>query len=246
MRLGVIGGSGADLFPVGTAVDRVASATLPWGECSAPLQRWEQGGHELLFIARHGEDGNIAPHCVNYRANVHALKELGAEQIIALNAVGGINKDAGPGRLVLPDQLVDYTWGRRHTYFDGQHAELKFIDFTEPYDSNLRGFLIKAAQAEGLDIRAEATYGATQGPRLETAAEIARMARDGCDIVGMTGMPEAALARELDLPYASISFVVNWAAGRADGDIHAEIQQYLSAGVGAAARLVDRYLQLNN
>jgi 5'-deoxy-5'-methylthioadenosine phosphorylase len=244
MRLGVIGGSGADFFPVGTDLDRVASDELPWGECSAPVKRWRQRGHQILFIERHGEKGNIAPHRVNYRANLHALKTLGADQVIALNAVGGINKAAAPGQLVLPDQLVDYTWGREHTYFDEQHAELQFIEFTAPYDSNIRQFLVKAALAEGLGLLAEATYGVTQGPRLETAAEIERLERDGCDIVGMTGMPEAALAKELGLPYASLCFVVNWAAGRAVGDIHAEIQQHLSAGIEAAASLVDRYLSI--
>jgi len=236
--LAVIGGTGAALFPNPVEVE-IADVEVKWGETSAPVKRWRLYGHEILFLARHGEQGIIPPHRVNYRANMAALKELGADSVVSINAVGAIAPIAGPGQLVFPNQLIDYTWGREHTYFDGQSEELEFIDFTEPYDGNLRGLLIEAAINRNLQLLDGAIYGATQGPRLETAGEIDRLERDGCDIVGMTGMPEAALARELGLPYASCCIVVNWAAGRSEEGIHDEIAAFLEAGMTQAAEVVD-------
>ncbi|MCL4138739.1 UNVERIFIED_CONTAM: hypothetical protein GTU68_058797, partial [Idotea baltica] len=165
---------------------------------------------EVIFLPRHGEDHQVPPHKVNYRANIAALKEQKVSAIYAVNVVGGINMEMCPGDLVIPDQVIDYTWGREHTYSD---------DFTDPYDQTLRNNLLQQAIKLGLHVHAGGVYGATQGPRLETAAEIARMQRDGCDIVGMTGMPEAALARELDIPYSCLALVVNMAAGLGDKEI---------------------------
>jgi len=238
----VIGGTGAALFPNPNEVETLR-IEVEWGETTAPVKRWQQYGHEVLFIPRHGVLGEIAPHHVNYRANIQALKDLGADAVVAINAVGGIAKHASPGQLIIPHQLIDYTWGREHTYFDGQSAELKFIDFTVPYDNNLREKIIKAGARGGLQLVTKGIYGVTQGPRLETAAEINRLEQDGCHIVGMTAMPEAALARELELPYASCCIVVNWAAGRSDAPIHDEIAEFLRQGMLRAAELIDCLLQ---
>jgi 5'-deoxy-5'-methylthioadenosine phosphorylase len=237
-KLAVIGGTGAAMFPnpddVETTVVEVA-----WGAISAPVRSWRLYGHEILFLARHGDRGDIPPHKVNYRANLQALKDLGADWVLAINAVGGIAAIAAPGQLVVPDQLIDYTWGREHTYFEGAGKEIKFIDFTVPYDDELRRKIVSAAVDRDLQVLDGATYGVTQGPRLETAAEIDRLERDGCHIVGMTAMPEAALARELGLPYASCCIVVNWAAGRSAAAIHAEIDVFLNDGMAQASAVVD-------
>ncbi|MEE4143824.1 MAG: S-methyl-5'-thioinosine phosphorylase [Halieaceae bacterium] len=209
---GVIGGTGipelAGLVPLG-----VHNPDTPYGAPSGPIREGEVDGRRVFFLQRHGNPGVIPPHRVNYRANLWALQALGVEAIVAINAVGGISPGMAPGRLVIPDQLIDYTWGREHTFDDGSDGQLKHIDFTEPYDSELRKELLAAAGAAGIACQDRAVYGATQGPRLETAAEIRRMAADGCDVVGMTGMPEAALARELGIAYASVCMVVNPAAG---------------------------------
>lgn len=239
----LIGGTGADLFPSGEVAETLAASTR-WGEVSGPLQRWQQHGHDVLFLARHGELGRIPPHRVNYRANIYALSEFEPDYVIALNAVGGIAPLAEPGTLVIPDQLIDYTWGRQHSYQGEAEADedILFTDFTSPYNEIVRKLLIDAGALAELDLLYPATYGATQGPRLETAAEIDRLDRDGCCIVGMTGMPEAALARELSLRYASCSLVVNRAAGRGDSAIHAEISAHLKNGMGRVAALLDTLL----
>ena len=190
------------------------------------------GDGQVLFLARHGAGHTLPPHRVNYRANLWALRQLGARRIIAINAVGGITAAMAPRRLVLPDDLIDYTWGRAHTFHDGPgagggagagpgngdsgDAPVEHVDLSQPYDPGLRQALLTAAAAAGSELVDGGVYGATQGPRLETPAEIRRMARDGCDVVGMTGMPEAVLARELGLAYASIAVVANWAAGCGD------------------------------
>jgi 5'-methylthioinosine phosphorylase len=238
----VIGGTGAALFPNPSEVETLR-IDVEWGETSTPIKHWQQHGHEVLFIPRHGVQGEIAPHRVNYRANIQALKDLGADAVVAINAVGGIAKNTLPGQLVIPDQLIDYTWGREHSYFDGQSSKLKFIDFTMPYDNNLRDKMIDAGARQGLQLVTKGVYGVTQGPRLETAAEIDRLEQDGCHIVGMTAMPEAALARELELPYASCCIVVNRAAGRSATAIHDEIAEYVRQGMLHAAELIDYLLQ---
>lgn len=228
-RLAVIGGTGLNRL-AGLEILAEHAVETPFGSPSHSIVEGRHGGHACLFLARHGVPHHIPPHCINYRANLWALRELGADAVLGVNAVGGIGAGLVPGRLVVPDQLIDYTWGREHTYFDGvddsgELAGLEHIDFTEPYEPALRGRLLRAAQGLALDCATTGTYGVTQGPRLETAAEIRRLERDGCDVVGMTGLPEAALAAELGLPYASLCMVVNPAAGLGDGPITLESMQ---------------------
>jgi len=218
LRLAVIGGSGFAAIP-GLEVQGRERIDTPYGPPSAPIVRGLLGGSELLFLARHGSRHSIPPHRIDYRANVWALKARGAERVVALGAVGGIGVAYGPGVLAIPDQIVDYTHGRAHTFFDAQEGKVTHVDFTRPYCGDLRRSLLQAAAKAGVEVVDGGTYGATQGPRLETAAEVLRLERDGCDLVGMTGMPEAALARELDLCYACCAFVVNWAAGKGKSEI---------------------------
>ncbi len=208
----IIGGTGIDALRELQITGEHAPAT-PYGEISRPIQEGRWGETTVLFLQRHGSPAAIPPHLINYRANLWALRALGVREVVAINAVGGISPDMRPGRLLIPDQLIDYTWGREHTFDDGSSGELMHIDFTRPYDDDLRRALVDAAADAGIPHATAGIYGATQGPRLETAAEISRMARDGCDVVGMTGMPEAALARELGLAYAAVCMVVNLAAG---------------------------------
>jgi 5'-deoxy-5'-methylthioadenosine phosphorylase len=208
--LGLIGGSGLDQW--GSDPTELQLET-PWGSPSGPLSAIEQGACRLLFLARHGPSHDIAPHLVNYRANLWALREAGAQTVIAVNAVGGIAQACQPGGIVLPDQLIDYTWGRPHSYGDEAGAPVSHIEFTVPFSPALAAELGRAAEAASVPVIEGACVGVTQGPRLETAAEIRRLQRDGCDLVGMTSMPEAALARELGLEYASLCVVANRAAG---------------------------------
>ncbi|UGB39738.1 S-methyl-5'-thioinosine phosphorylase [Frateuria soli] len=213
--LAVIGGSGLYQFPGLENVSRRALET-PYGPASGEVVLGDFAGKRLAFLARHGESHTLAPHRVNYRANLWALNALGVRRVIGVNAVGGIRADMGPRVLVVPDQLIDYTHGRATSFCDVEGAEVKHIDFSEPYTGSLRRALLDAAGRAGVAVVDGGCYGATQGPRLETRAEIARMKRDGCDLVGMTGMPEAALARELDLQYACLALVANFAAGCGD------------------------------
>lgn len=214
-RLAIIGGTGFDSFGDLETV-REQQVDTPFGACSSVLKTVELGGEEVTFLLRHGPRHTIPPHRVNYRANIWALHEMGATHIIGVAAVGGISKAACPEKIILPDQLVDYTYGRKHTFFEQDLEQVTHIDFTEPFCHELRDTLLRASEKIGLDVLEGATYGVTQGPRLETAAEVKRMASDGCDIVGMTSMPEASLARELGLCYATCAFCVNWAAGCED------------------------------
>jgi 5'-methylthioinosine phosphorylase len=212
--LAIIGGSSlpqlADL-----AIERRELVRTPHGEPSGALVFGALGGRPILFLARHGEGSTIPPHEVNYRANIWALHAAGALDVVSVSAVGGIRADLGPGALAVPDQIIDYTYGRHSTFFTRTSRPVRHIDFTHPYCDAMRRRLLDAGAAAGEALMAGGTYAATQGPRLETAAEIDRMERDGAHMVGMTGMPEAALARELDLCYAAIAVVVNHAAGRA-------------------------------
>ena len=212
LALGIIGGTGLYAFPELRDVERHEVAT-PFGPPSSQVVVGEFRGSRLAFLARHGEDHTIAPHRVNYRANVWALHHLGARRLLGVNAVGGIRADMGPRVLAVPDQIIDYTHGRLSSYCDVEGTKVEHIDFSEPYSAGLRAKLIAAAGQAGIAIVANGCYAATQGPRLETVAEIARIRRDGGDLVGMTGMPEAALARELGLEYACLALVANWAAG---------------------------------
>jgi len=234
-ELGIIGGTGMAEWAGAQAMDPVAT---PWGEPSAPPAAAEVAGRRLVFLARHGNPHSIPPHRVNYRANLWALRACGVERIVAVNAVGAIRADLAAGGLAVPDQIVDYTWGRGHTFSDGGDAPLSHVDFTRPYSLALRAALLAAAANAGVGAADGGVYAATQGPRLESAAEVRRLRNDGCDLVGMTGMPEAALARELGLEYASLCVVANPAAGL-DGDRIDEAALYASLDQGMrAARAV--------
>ena len=213
--LAIIGGSGLTQL-ANLDVSRREVIRTPYGEPSGPITLGEIGGSPVAFLARHGYGHTIVPHEVNYRANLWALWKQGALGIISVASVGSIRTDLKPGDVVIPHQIIDYTWGRKSTYHEGADAKVVHVDFTEPYDRNLRQKLLDAAVAVGIPFSSSSVYAATQGPRLETAAEINRLERDGADVVGMTGMPEAVLARELGVPYAAINLVVNYAAGRAD------------------------------
>lgn len=230
-----IGGTGLTRM-VGLEVIGEHDLNTRWGsKPAAPVIEGRLGDERVLFLARHGDPHVLLPHEVNYRANLAALSELGATEIIAVNAVGGITEKAVTGALVVPDQIIDYTWGRDHSFFDNRNDPPVHVDFTWPFDSGLRRMLCDALAATEYDWTEGGVYGATQGPRLETAAEIVRMERDGCDIVGMTGMPEAVLARELAIPYAMLSLVVNPAAGKSDREITmAEIEAVVKDGMGRA------------
>lgn len=228
----IIGGTGLTQLD-GLSMKALLNPETPYGAPSAGIVQGEYAGREVLFLARHGHPHRIPPHQVNYRANLWALKHAGAEAVIAVNAVGGITAGMGTGQLVVPHQVIDYTQGRIGTFFEGELDHVTHIDFSHPYDEPLRQKLLDALRRAGHAHSDYGVYGCTQGPRLETVAEIARMERDGCDIVGMTGMPEAALARELNLPYAALSLVVNPAAGKSTSIITmAEIEAALAAGIG--------------
>ena len=240
-KIAIIGGTGSGLLFKAMQWDGLPDET-PFGQPSSRICPIESNGYRSSFgfLARHGADGLIPPHRVNYRANLWSLQQYQPDFIVGLNAVGGISDDAVPAKLYFPGQLIDYTWGREHTYSDGRLVPLQHIDFTEPFDATARQHLIDCAAELNLDFMPTGTYGVTQGPRLETAAEIDRLERDGCDIVGMTAMPEAALARELGLAYAVCAVVVNWAAGRGQSDegIHEEIQRSINAGMAQVERLL--------
>jgi 5'-methylthioadenosine phosphorylase len=213
--LAIIGGSGLTRLSTLSVAHREVVRT-PYGEPSSALIFGRIADRDVVFLARHGHGHTIPPHRVNYRANLWALKQRGADAILAVASVGAIADKYAPGDLVLPQQLIDYTSGRQHTFFDGGDREVVHVDFTHPYTDALRARCLAAARSAGVAIHDGGVYGAVSGPRLETAAEIDRMERDGATIVGMTGMPEAGLARELGLAYASIAVVVNHAAGRGD------------------------------
>ena len=230
-RLAIIGGSGLAALP-GLDIRQTLTPATPWGAPSAPVTLGQFKARELLFLPRHGPGHTIAPHRVNYRANIQALKDCGAAAIIAVNAVGGITPALAPGRIVIPAQIIDYTWGREHTFQGEARRPVKHIDFTRPYTEALRQRLIRAATRTGAAPHVGGTHAVTQGPRLETAAEIERLERDGADIVGMTGMPEAALARELEIDYACCALVVNRAAGKGEDRIEmAMIEHNLKQGM---------------
>ena len=210
--LAVIGGTG--LYRIAELQDvQTHQPVTRYGAPSGPVRVGMLGGRRVAFLARHGEGHSLPPHQINYRANLAALQALGAQRVLALNTVGGITERFGPRALGCPDQLIDYTWGRISTACEEPGTEVLHVDFGEPYTRSLRAAVIAAAARAGVALVDGGCYGATQGPRLETRAEIARMRRDGCDLVGMTGMPEAGLAREMGLEYACLAIVANWAAG---------------------------------
>jgi len=243
--LAIIGGSGLTQLS-SLEVGRRKVVRTPYGDPSGALTFGRIGACEVVFLARHGYGHTIVPHEVNYRANVWALREEGADSIISVASVGGIRNDIWPGTLVLPHQVIDYTWGRASTYFEGPGQPVNHIDFTEPYSRALRERILRAAAAIGERITDGGVYAATQGPRLETAAEITRLERDGADLVGMTGMPEAALARELGLEYAAIAVVANYAAGRGDSERAIaldKIQVILDEALGRVRRIIEKFCE---
>lgn len=240
--LAVIGGSGLSQLATLEVTQRKVVRT-PYGEPSGALTFGRIRGKSLVFLARHGYGHTVPPHEVNYRANLWALKEQQVEGVVSVASVGGIRGDLGPGVLLVPAQIIDYTWGRRATYFEGAGAPVTHIDFTEPYTEALRRRILAAARVCGERIIDGGVYAATQGPRLESAAEINRLERDGADIVGMTGMPEAALARELGLDYAAVAVSANFAAGRGESE-HAipmeRIEAVLAEAMGRVRRIIEQ------
>jgi 5'-methylthioinosine phosphorylase len=241
ISLAIIGGTGLYAFPGLTDMERREVDTR-WGMPSAPIVTGTIAGKRVAFLARHGEAHSFAPHRINYRANIAALHELGVGRIVGVNAVGGIRADMGPRALVIPDQLIDYTCGRPSSFCDCEGEDVLHIDFSEPYSASLRGELLAAARAAGVEVVDGGCYAATQGPRLETNAEIERLRRDGCDLVGMTGMPEAGLARELGLEYACLAIVANWAAGAGPEPDEAITLEEVLANVAAASAGVSRLM----
>ena len=243
-RIAIIGGSGLQTLD-NFDVKEVINCSTEWGEPSSPVYRGCLANNEIFFMPRHGGEQTIPPHKINYRANIAALEQLGIECVLAFNAVGGITAAYGSAVLAVPDQIVDYTWGREHTFWSDKNGDLLHVEFTYPYDQDLRNELLSSARKINIALQDGGVYGATQGPRLESAAEIVRLERDGCDIVGMTGMPEAALAREKNIAYACLALVVNPAAGKSTelismDDIRAVMaegipraQQVLSASITA-------------
>jgi 5'-methylthioadenosine phosphorylase len=243
--LAIIGGSGLTRLST-LAVARREVVRTPYGPPSSALLFGQIAGRDAVFLARHGHGHTIPPHRVNYRANLWALKDRGASSVLAVASVGGI-RGVSPGELVLPTQLIDYTHDREATFFDGGDQKVVHVDFTHPYTPSLRATCLAAAAACGIPLRDGGVYGAVSGPRLETAAEIDRLDRDGATMVGMTGMPEAALARELEIPYVAICVVVNHAAGRGDSasEISMEgIVKVLESGMDRVRALLEHVVPL--
>lgn len=273
--IGVIAGTGfAEL--AGLEVQASQEVTTPYGQPSAKVQtltaqtfsasssadQTTESVPAIAFLPRHGNPHRIPPHAVNYRANIWALHSLGCKQVITINAVGGIHADTAPGRLIIPHDIIDYTYGRTSSYWHTADDAMQHVDMCQPYAANQRGRLLSAADSSGIDVVPTGVMAVTQGPRLETPAEIRRLENDGATIVGMTGMPEAALAKELGMELASLAFSVNWAAGKGSGkgngkggdegdgsaesgqqDIHAEIEQHIATGTAAAQAILLAYLQ---
>ena len=238
--LAIIGGSGLTQLANLEVTHREVMRT-PYGDPSGAVIFGQLGGQPVAFLARHGYGHTIPPHEVNYRANLWALHKIGASGVVSVASVGSIRADLKPGDIVIPHQLIDYTWGRKSTYHEGCGVAVRHVDFTDPYDPALRQRLIEAAARAGMTVSDAAVYAVTQGPRLETAAEIDRFERDGADLVGMTAMPEAVLARELGLPYAAINLVANYAAGRADsrhGISFDAIEQVLQESMGRVRTII--------
>lgn len=244
--IGVIGGSGLSQLPGLNIVEKIQLDT-PFGEPSAPIIKGELNGQTLMFLPRHGEHHTIPPHLINYRANLWALHHLGVREILAVAAVGGISDVMVPGVLALPKQIIDYTWGRESSLFSEDFSADKHIDFTYPYDADLRQQILDAAADISLNVIDDGCYAVTQGPRLETAAEVRRLANDGADMVGMTAMPEAALARELGIAYAGIAVVANHAAGLTEKALSMDdILQTLTTAMDSVRQLITAIVAQRN
>jgi len=247
--LGIIGGTGLTEFAELEIIKVHKDLETELGKPSSEVVEARLNNRRVLFLARHGHPHKVPPHKINYRANLLALQQLGVEEIIAVNAVGGIHERSVAGHINVAHQVIDYTWGRESTFFDGEFKPLDHIDFSHPYDESIRQKLIDVLQTMRLEngFSPFGTYAATQGPRLETAAEIIRLERDGCDVVGMTGMPEAALARELEIPYASLCLTVNPAAGKSDQLITMDdIRKVLAEGINEIKLCINAYISLDS
>ena len=242
-KIAIFGGTGLTSL-AGVEITGTREVDTPYGSPSSALSFGHFGDKEIIFLPRHGNPHTISPHKINYRANIHALKENGVKNIIAVNAVGGITAEMRPGRISIPEQIIDYTYDRKHTFFEDELDEVTHIDFTNPYSADLGKQLVSASLMSGQDVFIGGVYAATQGPRLETAAEVKKLEKDGCDIVGMTGMPEAALASELDINYACLALVVNWAAGKSDEEITmAVIEKHLEKGIGKVKLILEEFIK---
>jgi 5'-methylthioadenosine phosphorylase len=240
--LAIIGGSGLTQLAA-LAVTRKQIVRTPYGEPSGPLTVGTLGGAEVMFLARHGYGHTLAPHEINYRANLWGLKDKGATRIVSVCSVGGIDGRYTPGAIVIPSQIIDYTSGRHATFFEGAEQAVVHVDFTHPYCEATRRLILDASADAGVAALEGGTYAATQGPRLETAAEVDRLERDGAHLVGMTGMPEAVLARELELPYAAVAVVVNAAAGwreSAGGISQEAMGPVLRESMGRVLRILEK------
>ncbi len=241
-KIAIIGGTGLTSL-AGVEITETREVETPYGSPSSALSFGTMGDKEIIFLPRHGNPHAIPPHKINYRANIYALKENGVKNIIAVNAVGGITSEMHPERIVVPEQIIDYTYDRKHTFFEDNLNEVIHIDFTNPYSVDLREQLTSNPVILDLNVFVGGVYAATQGPRLETAAEVDKLEKDGCDIVGMTGMPETALARELNINYVCLSLVVNWAAGKSDEEITmAVIEKHLEDGMEKVKLLLEKFI----
>jgi len=242
--IAIIGGTGLASFP-GLKIIRKEVVRTPFGTPSGPITFGDYCGKKIIFLPRHGSRHTIPPHMVNYRANIWALHDKHVKNIVAVAAVGGIHNEISPARIVIPDQIIDYTYGREHTYFEKDLSHVKHIDFSNPYNQPLREKLIEASDLAGVDAFKHGVYAATQGPRLESAAEVNKLERDGCDVVGMTGMPEAALSRELNIAYAHCAMCVNWAAGRSEEEITLEsIRECTELGMEKVRKLLAKLMEV--
>jgi 5'-methylthioinosine phosphorylase len=247
VMLGIIGGTGLTQLPNLEITHRQVIRT-PYGEPSGALTFGNINCHQVVFLARHGYGHTIPPHLVNYRANLWALHSQGVREVVSVATVGGIPASLSPGTLVIPDQVIDYTHGRKNTFHDGVDKTVTHIDFTEPYAQKLRTLCMQAATSAGEPFMDGGTYAAVQGPRLETAAEINRLERDGATMVGMTGMPEACLARELGIDYAALCVVANYAAGRGssvDGIRYEDIQGVVSDAMLRVRNIIEHLVVLH-
>ena len=245
--IAIIGGTGLTEFENLDVLHRHDRLSTALGAPSSDIVEGMLNGTRLLFLARHGHPHAVPPHKINYRANLLALQQLGAENIIAVNAVGGIHSKAIAGHISVPHQIIDYTQGRENTFFDGIFKPLDHIDFSHPYDEALRQHLIRIISTQNIPqgFSDFGVYGATQGPRLESIAEVNRLEKDGCDLVGMTGMPEAALARELNIPYASLCLVVNPAAGKSEALITMDdIRAVIDLGMKEIKQIIHDFCKL--
>lgn len=248
--LAIIGGTGLTNL-TNLEITRREVVRTPYGEPSGHLTFGEinigSQKAEVIFLARHGYGHTIPPHEVNYRANIWALHSLGVKRVLAVNSVGGVAANLGPGQIAVPDQIIDYTYGRKHTFFEGDKP-VTHIDFTFPYCHRARLLYLAAAKATGISVVDHGVLGVTQGPRLETRAEINRMERDGCTMVGMTTAPEAALARELDLSYATLALSMNHAAGRgssSDGIKLEDAEAVLKIGMEKIRTILAKAVELH-